>query len=76
MASGTLQDGKKGVLGGCSARDFCPDTKKACNLATTKLKLKLCTAECCKTDYCNSATGVMVTKFTLSMMVIVGFIFA
>jgi hypothetical protein len=74
-------NGTEGVGRSCSNADLCKDPEKGCNLVTKKFKLKSCAFDCCNTDNCNnytpsSATGVMVTKFTLSLMVIVGFIFA
>jgi hypothetical protein len=70
--SGSYQNGTDVVDKSCG----CPDIEETCNILTTRLGLTSCAFECCNTDNCNSATGVMVTKFTLSLMVIVGFIFA
>ncbi|CAB4002008.1 Hypothetical predicted protein [Paramuricea clavata] len=77
----TYRNGTEAVGRSCGVADLCLDTEKACNLTTTKLNLASCAFECCNTDNCNnytpgSATGVMVTKFTLSLMVIVGLNFA
>ncbi len=61
----------------------CPDADNTCEKRITLFKLKSCAAVCCKTDNCNnytptptpgSATGIMVAKFTLCVMVILGFI--
>ncbi|CAB4026047.1 Hypothetical predicted protein [Paramuricea clavata] len=77
-----FRNGTEGFGRGCGRVKFCLDTEKACNFTRTYLPgLTSCAFECCTTDNCNnytpsSATGVMVTKFTLSLMVIVGFIFA
>ena len=77
-----FRNGTEGFARGCVKAVVCRDTEKACNLVRTYLDDVIsCAFECCATDNCNnytpsSATGVMVTKFTLSLMVIVGFIFA
>ena len=79
--SGTYQNGTDVVEKNCANSGLCSVSEKACNSLTTRLGLKSCAFECCNTNNCNShATGVMVTsmvtKFTLSLMAIVGFIFA
>jgi hypothetical protein len=74
--SGTYQNGTDVVEKSCAIGLLCSNTENTCNLITTRLGLKSCAFECCNTNYCNSATGVMVTKFTVSLMAIVGFIFA
>ncbi|CAB4013473.1 Hypothetical predicted protein [Paramuricea clavata] len=79
--SGAYQNGTEIVDRDCDTAADCPDAEGWCNRVTTKLNLKSCAIACCNTDNCNnytpsSATDVMVTKFTLSLMVIVGFIFA
>ena len=55
----------------------CPDTEKACSEAFKQSHLKTCAMACCKTDKCNnftpsSATGIVVAKITLILMVIAG----
>ncbi|CAB3994798.1 Hypothetical predicted protein, partial [Paramuricea clavata] len=77
-------NGTEVVRRSCDEAELCQDPEKGCNRATTKS----CAFDCCNTYNCNnytpssasgapsSTTGVMVTKFTLSLMVIVGFIFA
>jgi hypothetical protein len=76
------RNGTEAVGRGCQADEgFCLNVENACNHLTKQRDLKSCAAACCTTDNCNnytpsSATGVMVTKFTLSLMVIVGLIFA
>ena len=60
-----------------SGTKFCPDVEKQCDERSKSLKLKACAGACCKTDNCNnftpsSAAGIMVTKFTLVLMVIAG----
>ncbi|CAB4041019.1 Hypothetical predicted protein [Paramuricea clavata] len=77
----TYRNGTEAFGRGCASSSTCPNVEIACNFLTILLDLKSCAAACCTTDNCNnytpsSATGVMVTKFTLSLMVIVGFIFA
>ncbi|CAB3998744.1 Hypothetical predicted protein [Paramuricea clavata] len=77
----TFQNGTKAVERSCGTSATCFNTERACNVLTRLFGLKSCAFECCTTYNCNnytpsSATGVMVTKFTLSLMVIVGFIFA
>ncbi|CAB4006557.1 Hypothetical predicted protein [Paramuricea clavata] len=90
--SGTYQNGTDVVERSCSGNSVaCHNTEATCFILAIKYGLKSCAFECCNTDNCNnytpsretginytpsSATGVMMTKFTLSMMVIVGLIFA
>ncbi|CAB3994577.1 Hypothetical predicted protein [Paramuricea clavata] len=59
----------------------CPDADDTCEKRTSKFNLKSCAGMCCTTDNCNnytpsSATGIMVAKFSLCVMVIVGFFLA
>jgi hypothetical protein len=59
----------------------CPDADETCEKRTSKFNLKSCAGMCCTTDNCNnytpsSATGIMVAKFSLCVMVIVGFFLA
>ncbi len=59
----------------------CPNFDETCTLKSEQEKLKSCAGACCTTDYCNnytpsSADGVMATKSILSLMAIVGFLFA
>ncbi|CAB4026048.1 Hypothetical predicted protein [Paramuricea clavata] len=77
----TFQNGTEAVSRNCATTILCPHTEEWCKILTPLWNLKSCAFACCTTDNCNnytpsSATGVMVTKFTLSLMVIVGFIFA
>ena len=56
----------------------CPDPEKGCSEAKKQNKnIKACAGACCKTDKCNnftpsSATGIVVAKITLILMVIAG----
>jgi hypothetical protein len=80
-SSFTYPNGTALVVRSCGDSIICPNAKPLCDFLTLISKHKLCAAACCTTDNCNnytpsSATGVMVTEFTLSLMVIVGFIFA
>ena len=59
--------------------DACPDPEKVCSELNklNKNSVKACAAACCKTDKCNnftpsSATGIVVAKITLILMVIAG----
>ena len=75
----TYRNGTEAVTRVCARNGVCPGN--ACTNLTKVHDLKWCATECCNTDNCNnytlsSATAVMVTKFTLSLMVIVGLIFA
>ena len=59
----------------------CPDADDTCEKRTRLYSLKSCAAMCCKTDNCNnytpsSASGFMVGKFTLCIMIIVGLLLA
>jgi hypothetical protein len=77
----TFQNGTEIGDRGCTTAAACTNPEKWCKLVAVLWPVKSCALECCNTDNCNnytpsSATGVMVTKFTLSLMVIVGFIFA
>ena len=60
---------------------FCPDAEDTCRKETKLENLKACAGACCKTDNCNnftpsgsSATGIIVSKFTLILLVIVGLV--
>ena len=58
----------------------CPDSEKTCETRTSRENLKSCAAACCTTDNCNNytpsgATGVVLAKFTLCLMAIVGLFF-
>ena len=78
----SLKNGTVAIARGCPRTSVCPDnTAKVCDDWLKRPNGKSCAAECCDTDNCNnytpsSAPGVMVTKFTLSLMVIVAFLFA
>ncbi len=78
-ASYTL-GGALGVDRDCGV-NVCPNNAgKICDVLRA-LGAKSCVADCCDTDNCNnytpsSAPGVMITKFTLSLMVIVAYLFA
>jgi hypothetical protein len=80
-SSFTYPNGTAWVVRSCGASFVCSYAKIGCDLLIKEGKMKSCAAACCTTDNCNnytpsSATGVMVTEFTLSLMVIVGSIFA
>ncbi len=74
-------NGVLGVERGCGAGTICPNNAgKICDVIRA-LGAKSCAVDCCDTDNCNnytpsSAPGVMITKFTLSLMVIVAYLFA
>ena len=61
-------------------RNHCLNPEKYCIEASKKLAFQACAVACCQTDNCNnydptsSATGIMVTKFTLIVMVIAGLV--
>jgi hypothetical protein len=91
-SSVTYRNGTEVVGRDCASSSTCPNVEKACNYLTVKHDLKSCVGACCTTDNCNNYTPnsvtvmvtnytpnsatVMVTKFSLSLMVIVGLIFA
>ena len=67
------------VLRDCDTRNYCPDAKKTCDNLKKIEKFKSCKGDCCQTDKCNNydptsstATGIMVSKFALILMVIAG----
>ena len=79
-SSGTVK-----VIRGCDEDylklTFCPDAEKTCSVFTKSSNLKACAGACCRTDKCNeftpsgsSATGIIVSKFTLILMVIAGLV--
>ncbi|CAB4014500.1 Hypothetical predicted protein [Paramuricea clavata] len=72
-SSFTFLNGTEAVKRNCGNPDFCG--ANACTRFIAALKLTSCSISCYNTSG-NSATGVMVTKFTLSLMVIVGLILA
>ena len=58
---------------------FCPKNEKFCETSNRLQDNIACTSYCCNTDNCNnftpgSASGIMVTKFTFILMVIVGLV--
>ena len=61
-------------------RNGCLNPEKHCIEGINNEEVQACAAACCQTDNCNnfdpssSATGIMVTKFTLILMVIVGLV--
>ncbi|CAB4042620.1 Hypothetical predicted protein, partial [Paramuricea clavata] len=65
-SSVTFQNDTIAVERNCGNADICSDN--ACGRLSAAWNLKSCAISCYNT---NSATGVMVTKFTLSLMVIV-----
>ena len=77
--NGTVHVGR-GCDGIGSSKAICPVTEKFCIELSKKEGLQACAVACCQTDNCNnfdpssSATGIMVTKFTLILMVIAGLV--
>ncbi|CAB4036529.1 Hypothetical predicted protein [Paramuricea clavata] len=60
---------------------FCPDPDVFCEKEISKNNSKSCFGVCCSTDNCNnytptSATGIMVAKFSMCVMVILGLFLA
>ena len=87
----TEQNGTKLILHSCVPKENCGNIDALCQAALQlQAHAKSCVAECCDTDNCNnnydfmtttampptSATGVIVSKFTLSLMVLAGFLLA
>ena len=75
----TQADGVAFFFRSCArTNDTINDCNKPCESGIKEKKLKSCHIECCKTDNCNnytlsSASGVMATRFVLSLMVLVAF---
>ena len=75
----TDKNGTVHVARNCATVKVCSNSEQACSTATKIEGLKACVGACCETDNCNnftpsSAAGIMVTKFTLVLMVIVGLV--
>ena len=83
-ATYTDSNGAVAVIRGCDddprtgGEKFCPDADATCAKKTKADNLKACAGACCKKDKCNnytpssSATGIVVAKITLILMVIAG----
>ena len=81
----TDETGTVNVIRGCDEDfqklKFCPNAEKTCKEESKLEDLKACAGACCKTDNCNdftpstsSASGIMVAKLALILMVIAGFV--
>jgi hypothetical protein len=79
------RDGTQIVARSCDSTNindkFCPDPDDICQKEISKNNSKSCFGVCCSTDNCNnytptSATGIMVAKFSMCVMVILGLFLA
>ena len=77
-AAYTTSEGISVVERGCDHFNprQCPNVKQTCETYTRQFDLTSCSGKCCSTSFCNGAAGTMTAKFTLCLIIIVGYFFA
>ena len=63
----------------CDNKGYCPNVAATCRKETQLFGLKSCSGSCCTTDNCNnpnSGTGVIAAKFSICLMIILGYFLA
>ena len=63
----------------CDTKNYCPNEDETCEEQMKVNHLQACSGSCCTTDNCNnpnSGTGVMAAKFSICLMVILGYFLA